>query len=295
MLVPARIRESGDVDPEQPAYPSVLAGAFAIHAIPPWRRWLMSRWAASSPRATTRPGTLSPLRGLDQDVQHVGRRERSFGRARAPPVADNGAPGGRGEVADGDVTGPAVWLVGGLYAAEQHPVEQRRIARLGEERRGLHFVPGRRSDRRGDAAVQHRQVGQVADADPGAAVALHAGDMVVADRYRRSSRDRDGHVLEAAGHEGHRCVAVFAVEGEEPGHVVERLDHRDRPFLAQAGFDHAAPFSVTEFVALAEYDETGQRVVGGLPDDAERPGRRVPGMLLPGTRAGHGQADDVVG
>ena len=207
--------------------------------------------------------------------------------AQAPPGegADGRAASRRGDIAGGAVTRPAIWLVGGLDAAHHDPVEQDLITPLGEQRAGP--GPGRaRDDGWGrDAGRQDGQAGQVRGGDPGPAAAADQGGVVGADRDGGSGRDGDGHVLEAEGDDGRGCAAVLAVDREEPGDPVDRLDRGKWPPAAQAGVDRAGSFGRAEAVTGSEHGERGARAGAELAHGPEGPGPDVGGMLRPAARA----------
>jgi hypothetical protein len=107
---------------------------------------------------------------------------------------------------------------------------------------------------------------------------------VRADRDGRSGCDGDGHVLEAEGHDGYGRAAVLAVDGEESGDPVNRLDHGERTPVAQAGVDRAGPFGRAETVTTAEHDEPGTCARAELAHYPEGAGGDVGRVPLPGIR-----------
>ena len=204
--------------------------------------------------------------------------------------AGDRAAGRRGDVARGAVARPAFRLVSGFDAAQQDPVEQDLVAPFGEQHPGRGAAGDR--GRRGHAGRQDGPDGQLTGEDPGPAAPADQGGVVRADRDGGSGRDGDRHVLEAEGHDGHGRAAVLAVDGEEPGHAVDRLDHGERASAAQAGVDRPAPFGRAEAVTVAEHDEPGTRAGAEFGRHAEGAGGDVRGVLGPGIRSRDDQRHD---
>jgi hypothetical protein len=229
----------------------------------------------------------APAQGADQEGLDF------MGMAQAPPGdgAGHRAAGRRGDVARGAVARPALRLVGGFHAAQQEPVEQDLIAPLRKQPAAGAGDRGRRRH----AGRQDGPDGQVTGEDPGVAAPADEGGVMGADRDGGSGRDGDGHVLEAEGHDGHRRTPVLAVDGEEPGNPVDRLDHGARAPAAQAGVDRPGSFGRAETITAAEHDEPG---TGGGAELAHHPkgaGGGVGGALLPGIRGRDDQRHDRAG
>jgi hypothetical protein len=204
---------------------------------------------------------------------------------------DRRTAGRRGDVARGAVTRPAVGLVGGFDAAQHHPVEQDLIAPFGEQRANRVRNRGRRRH----AEWQDGPDGQVTSGDPGSPGPADQGGVVRADRDGRSGRDGDGYVLEAEGDDGHGRAAILAVDGEEPGDAVDRLDHGHRAPAAQAGVDRPGPFGRPETITTAEHDEPGTRAGAELAHHPEGAGSDVGGVLPPRIRGWDDQRHDRTG
>ncbi|MGD0245033.1 MAG: hypothetical protein ABSB59_32545 [Streptosporangiaceae bacterium] len=220
-----------------------------------------------------------------------------MGMAQAPPGEGAGrrAAGRRDDVTRGALARPALRLVGGFDAAQQDPVEQDLVTPFGEQRPGGGTAGAGDRGRRRHAGRQDGPDGQVTGEDPGAAAAADQGRVVRADRDGGSGRDGDGHVLEAGGHDGHGSAAVRAVDGEETGDAVDRLDHGERTPTAQAGVDRPGPIGRAEAVTGAEHDEPGTRAGAELGRHPEGAGGDVGGVLLPGIRSRDDERHDRTG